>query len=411
MTFFQTVLSIILATNLLWWGWAHYHAKHLKRSTLWRSLTAVYVLAQLALVAWIFLDRTQSVGMPLILRAIAYIWHMVGAPLAVALAFIVTTLSLALLLWRAARTRLSAAPSAPVAIQPSEPPSHASPILSRRTFVAATIAAPPALTGLGLAKAFWQLDSIRTRDITVAIPDLHRSLDGVTIAHVTDTHVGKYTSGPILREIASRVNALNADVVLFTGDLIDSSHDDLPEAITMLRAIDKPLFLCEGNHDLFGGRENFERTLTSAGIALLLNQAADISLRGAPVQLLGIRWGSTDPSASRRDAHHDTNTRLVNTLRRDDAFPILLAHHPHAFDTAAELGIPLTLAGHTHGGQLMLTDAIGAGPTLYKYWSGPYARRVSDRLAHAIISNGTGNWFPLRVNAPAEIIKITLRRA
>ena len=58
----------------------------------------------------------------------------------------------------------------------------------------------------------------------------------------------------------------------------------------------------------------------------------------------------------------------------------------------------------------MLSDSLGAGPALYKYWSGKYARRVNDRLAQAIVSNGTGNWFPLRLNAPAEIIKITLRQ-
>ena len=69
--------------------------------------------------------------------------------------------------------------------------------------------------------------------------------------------------------------------------------------------------------------------------------------------------------------------------------------------------MPLTLAGHTHGGQLMLTESIGAGPALFKYWSGLY-RRESSAL---VVSNGVGNWFPLRVNAPAEIIHITLHRA
>jgi len=85
-------------------------------------------------------------------------------------------------------------------------------------------------------------------------------------------------------------------------------------------------------------------------------------------------------------------------------FPILLAHHPHSWDEAAARGIPLVLSGHTHGGQIMLTPTIGAGPLRFKYWSGLYQKPGSS----LIVSNGVGNWFPLRVNAPAEILHITL---
>ena len=97
-------------------------------------------------------------------------------------------------------------------------------------------------------------------------------------------------------------------------------------------------------------------------------------------------------------------------IRRSDAFQILLAHHPHAFDPAAAVGIPLTLAGHTHGGQIMLTDQLGAGPAMYRYWSGLYHKQAAHRDAALVVSNGVGNWFPLRINAPAEIVHITLRR-
>ncbi|MEL7239886.1 MAG: metallophosphoesterase, partial [Planctomycetota bacterium] len=91
---------------------------------------------------------------------------------------------------------------------------------------------------------------------------------------------------------------------------------------------------------------------------------------------------------------------------RDGAFPILLAHHPHAFDSAKQAGIPLTLAGHTHGGQLMLPGDLGFGPIMYKYWSGTYRDPATD--AAVVVSNGSGNWFPLRTYAPAEVILLTL---
>jgi predicted MPP superfamily phosphohydrolase len=93
--------------------------------------------------------------------------------------------------------------------------------------------------------------------------------------------------------------------------------------------------------------------------------------------------------------------------RDPDAFPILLAHHPHGFDAAVKANIPLTLSGHTHGGQLMLDNQVGVGPALFRYWSGVYRREQSQ----LVVSNGVGNMFPIRVNAPAEIVHLTLRCA
>src|SRR2546421_5506017 len=98
----------------------------------------------------------------------------------------------------------------------------------------------------------------------------------------------------------------------------------------------------------------------------------------------------------------------VCALRNRDQFQILLAHHPHAFDPAAAAGIPLTLSGHTHGGQLMLNERLGAGPVMFRYWSGLYRKPDGNAL---FVSNGVGNWFPLRLHAPAEIVHLTLRSA
>jgi uncharacterized protein len=130
-----------------------------------------------------------------------------------------------------------------------------------------------------------------------------------------------------------------------------------------------------------------------------------LDVRGVPVQLLGLRW--TRVHGQGRDAAIGAEVRKLLEQRAREAFPILLAHHPHAFDAAAEAGMPLTLSGHTHGGQLMLNEQLGFGPAMFRYWSGLYERGPSK----LIVSNGVGNWFPLRLNAPAEIVHLTLRRA
>ena len=92
-----------------------------------------------------------------------------------------------------------------------------------------------------------------------------------------------------------------------------------------------------------------------------------------------------------------------------DAFTIALSHDPHAFDTLAGRGVDLTLAGHTHGGQLMLTPQgfpgqIGAGSLLFRYIYGFYQIGASQLYVNA----GVGNWFPVRLNAPEEIVQIRL---
>jgi hypothetical protein len=168
------------------------------------------------------------------------------------------------------------------------------------------------------------------------------------------------------------------------------------------------VFMCEGNHDLMDDAAAFGAQTRAAGVRLLVNEAEQVQIGGEAIQLLGLQWGlgrTHSPQAARGDAPIAASMQALLQETDPTAFRILLAHHPHAFDHATD--IPLTLAGHTHGGQLMLNSDAGFGPLLFRYWSGVYTR--GDQ--HLVVSNGTGNWFPLRTAAPAEIIHITLRKA
>jgi hypothetical protein len=167
----------------------------------------------------------------------------------------------------------------------------------------------------------------------------------------------------------------------------------------MIRRLDprKGLFVCEGNHDLIEDRAAFERRMFASGLPFLLEGERTVAFRGESVQFLGIRWDHADAQLA-------ASVGRVRPLVRAGAFPILLAHHPHAFDAAAAARFPLTLAGHTHGGQIMLDERLGFGPAMFRYWSGRYRKGASS----LIVSNGAGNWFPLRINAPADIVRLTL---
>ncbi len=273
---------------------------------------------------------------------------------------------------------------------------------SRRAFLGAVAALTPVIFNAGLtAVSLGQLPRFRVRRLTLPMAKLPPGLSGLTIAHVSDPHLGEFTRGEILEEIVERTNGLGADLICVTGDLINHALRDLPAAIGLLRELraEHGVWVVEGNHDLIEDAAGFRQAMRESELNFLWRQAAMVTVRGERVQLLGLPW-----TVHRGEEAMAAEVRAVLELREAGAFSIVLGHHPDVFDEAARNGMPLTLAGHTHGGQINLTDTIGFGPAMYQYWSGIYWKDGSA----LVVSNGVGNWFPLRVNAPAEIGLITL---
>lgn len=404
---FTFIILAIPVCNLLWWWWADAHLRRASLAGVWRVPVAALVLAMLAVYAGLILSRFGSLGAltsrPVL--TLAYVWHMVVLPLTLVVVGVSGLVKG--LIWAVDRLHRSPGPPpqcVPVPDATCPTPPVATALSRRQALAAAAVWAAPTVTVLAAGRAISQLDAFRLRRIDVPIPDLPPDLDGLTIAQVADVHVGRFTRGKVLAKVAEATNLLHADLVLLPGDLIDHALVDLPEALAMVSRIDprRGLFLCEGNHDLFESRARFDQGVLNAGHTLLLNDAATVHVRGMDVQILGTRWGST---AGGRGAAIEQNMDELESKRRPGRFQILMAHHPHSFDLAAARGIPLTLSGHTHGGQLMLTDRLGAGPMIFRYWSGLYQKGRSS----LVVSNGVGNWFPLRTGAPAEIVLVTLR--
>lgn len=396
------IIGGMLALDTAWWVLSF---RFVSRRP-WRLFSSVFIGAQIVGLLAIVVGRSGHLGrmghwdrvLPKFATASIYIWHFLG----LAIVLLVGTGAFSVIIYRKIRLLVSSRQNSP----PANDPGAEGEGLSRREFLGiAAVVAPPlftlTLTGLGMA----QLNQFRIRRFELALEGLPRQLDGTTIAQVSDIHIGRFTSGKVLGRIAQATNELRADLVLLTGDLIDAALADLSEGINLVRKLEPRFGLCmiEGNHDLIENGAEFERRVRASGIPFLLNEATRLEVRGHPVQLLGVRW---DHDRSKvRGVQIAESVREVVAQREGDAFPILMAHHPHAFDAAAEHGLPLTLSGHTHGGQLMLNERVGFGPAMFRYWSGLYARGKS----RMIVSNGVGNWFPVRVNAPAEIIHLTLR--
>jgi len=279
--------------------------------------------------------------------------------------------------------------------------------ISRRRFLARATysyaAAGAALSTYGIGSAYG-LPRLTRRTLT--FPNLPPGLDGLTLLHLSDLHAGIHLGADRMQEIVRQVNALAPDLIVQTGDMIDISRAYIPPYVRAFRELRAPLGIVTvlGNHDRYAGEPEVIRGCRDAGQILLQNDCQLIERGGATLALLGIddphNWTADDPQPA------DVAAALRRAPRA--AFQILLAHRPGAWDTAAPRGIPLTLAGHIHGGQLYL-PGIGWSPgrLITKYVMGHFQRGDSQLY----VSRGIGVvGVPIRVFAPPEIELFTLRR-
>jgi predicted MPP superfamily phosphohydrolase len=281
--------------------------------------------------------------------------------------------------------------------------------LSRRQFLARATYAYAA-AGLGLsAYGIWsaeQLPALTRR--TLFFRDLPLPLNGLRIAHLSDVHAGIHMPEERMQELVRQTNALGADLIVQTGDMIDISQAYIPEYVRAFRDLHAPLGVVTvlGNHDRYTGEDAVIRGVRDAGQVFVQNGSHIIERGGAALALVGIddprNWRADDPQ------HDDLELALRRTPPAGEAFRILLAHRPGAFDGAIPRAMPLTLAGHIHGGQFYL-PVIGWSPgrLITKYVMGHFENGASQLY----VSRGIGVvGIPLRVFAPPEIALFELRR-
>jgi predicted MPP superfamily phosphohydrolase len=235
------------------------------------------------------------------------------------------------------------------------------------------------------------------------------ALDGLTITHLSDLHIGRLTTPEHLPGIMAICQKLQGDLIAITGDFIDLSQGVLGPVIDALKQLQAPLgvYLVPGNHDYLENGPKLVRRFRNAGLNLMMNKAAQLDYHGRTITIAGVDYAH---QRTRRAAL--VRQTLAHSLQhgRSD-LTILLAHHPDAFDEACKYGVDMTLSGHTHGGQLVFKHtqgkrgSIGLGAMAFKYPRGLYQR--GQRHLH--VTSGVGSWFPLRVQCPSEIVSLTLR--
>jgi len=311
---------------------------------------------------------------------------------------------------------------------PTEAPSLAAgPAISRRGFLAGSAGmVVPAIYGVAAYGVYGTLDDLDvSKEYAVPIPYLPRSLDGITIAQLSDLHVGPYIRERELRELVHVTNQLRPDIVVITGDILDRSLDSLPDTVKGLAGLQAPLgvFAVLGNHDISTDRYSFTeehrggvnivKGVESIGIRTLRNEVAHLGSGQDRLALLGLDWPRYTSGGSFYNYQQTRTQRILAQMAEEagaETPRVLLAHHPDTFTDVHGHDVGLTLAGHTHGGgQVVLGEwggaPVGIGMFRFKYLSGLYQER-----GHSLyVNRGIGYLgIPIRINCPPEISRFKL---
>lgn len=248
--------------------------------------------------------------------------------------------------------------------------------------------------------------------IDVPIANLPTSLEGFSIAQISDIHVGPTIKSHYLQRIVDRVNLLNADMVAITGDLVDGPVISLGAHIAPLLDLQSAYgtFFVTGNHEYYSGAHGWIDKLRSMGIQVLMNEHVVIDHAtdsqggdGATVVVAGV----ADFSAHHFDETHRSDPHRAMADAPEHAHvKLLLAHQPRSASAAANAGFDLQLSGHTHGGQFWPWG-------YFVQFQQPFTAGLNklNRL-WVYTSRGTGYWGPpKRFGAPSEITHLRLVRA
>lgn len=237
---------------------------------------------------------------------------------------------------------------------------------------------------------------VETRELEIRVPRWPAQFDGLRIAHVSDFHVGHLMTPERAIEVLCAVRERAPDLVACTGDVVDLHLDvGVREVLESLGKIGAPLgsLLVLGNHDHLDDGKRLARMARAAGVQTLVDESVRLAC--------GLRVGGVDWGKSIRDC----SSRVGRVWRDAGGVDLLLAHNPKSFAGAARLGVPLTLAGHTHGGQVRLRKRTDDVSFRRRLRAGLYRRDDSVLF----VTVGLGAWFPLRVNCPPEVVMLTVR--
>lgn len=242
--------------------------------------------------------------------------------------------------------------------------------------------------------------------LELKIPGLAAKDDGLRVVQISDLHISWWNSRAEMDRIGEKVKDLNPDLLLITGDIADHNPEYVNAFADGLEQVKPRLgrYAIIGNHDVYTDAEAVAERMEARGFRMLRRELVNLREQGADLALggmddSGLNWTGADPD--------EKDIAKIIARAPSDLVIIWLGHRPSCFEVIKGLPVALTLAGHTHGGQLKLPFGWpGLADLGFARTSGFY--QENGQMLYVSRGMGTVGW-PFRINCPAEITLIVLR--
>ncbi len=251
-------------------------------------------------------------------------------------------------------------------------------------------------------------DQVVVRRFRVPAPLWRPELDGLRIGHLSDLHMGDLMPAQRIDEINRLLVEEDLDLLAFTGDAVDLDWQGIERFFEGMSAVPSRLghYLVLGNHDHLDDPDSVVAAAREAGITVLVDQQVSVPVGDhGRLRIAGVDWTKRPQDCSERVA------QVCDSARAEDpaaVVDLLLSHNPKGFNEASAQGIPLTLSGHTHGGQVAVKGKPGRNLAVAHRLSAGFYERDGSVL---FVTTGVGSWFPLRIHCPPEVVVMELRNA
>jgi len=254
----------------------------------------------------------------------------------------------------------------------------------------------------GTGYGFWEARrKSEIVNIDVPLRNLPDEFDGFRIVQFSDLHVGPTIKNSFVKTVTRQIQELKGDMIVFTGDLVDGTVENLNADVEPLGDLQAPFgkFFVTGNHEYYSGVLPWCDKARQLGFDVLNNENRIIQKGNDKIVLAGV----TDVSGGGFIPEHKSDPEKAIQGIKNDSLKILLAHQPRSITEAAKVGYHLQLSGHTHGGQLIPWQFLTR--LAQPYMSGLHKHDNT----WIYVNQGTGYWGPpLRIGARSEITVLRL---
>ena len=236
--------------------------------------------------------------------------------------------------------------------------------------------------------------------------------DGFEIAQISDLHNAEF--GDANEDLLRLLSQIKPDMIVLTGDLIDSRQTDMDIALDFAsKAVQvAPVYYVTGNHEArVPEYETLKMGLTDLGVAVLDDQKVQVARDGESITLIGIQDPSFRTDYLFGDAEIVSSQAITSLQNESDGYTVLLSHRPELFDLYVDAGVDLVFSGHAHGGQFRLPFGGGLVAPNQGFFPKYDAGQFIEENTIMIVSRGVGNSIiPFRINNPPEIVVVELKR-